>query len=138
MKRPAFIALFGFLVVMTLNFSGFCYHKLRYCSDRELIDAAATRALKWRQDLQFSGSPIVYASLDDFYAKNSNCCTLDRWDARNTSILARAFGFYVAMADIWYRQSEDGKEPYYYAEVSLSAYGEPMHIRGIPFSFGRP
>jgi hypothetical protein len=132
--RPSFIiaASFIFLGVMILNFTGFCYPKLRYCSDQELIDAAVRRTLDWRQNDPTVVSPITYSSLQEFYTKNPKCCALYRWDSDREEIWSRIFGFYVARVEISYRRSDNDKEPYFYAEVSVSACGGIRHIRGIP------
>ena len=133
----AFIVLF-LAGIEILNFTGFCYPRVRYCSDRELIDIAVNRALDWRQRFMTAPSQVIYTSIDDFYSKNANCCRLTRWNKQTDSVWARAFGFYVATAEIWYRESDTGNEPYYDSEISLTACGKILHTRGISMPFVRP
>jgi hypothetical protein len=124
--------------VIILNLTGFCYPQLRYCSDRDLLDIAVQTTLNWREKVTGRPSTIMYPSTNKFYEKNPNCCLLYRQVGRTGSIWARGFGFYVATAEVWYQENETEKEPYYYAEISLSACGLVRHKIGTSESHGRP
>ncbi len=120
-----------------LNFSGFCYSERRHLSDKELIEKAIQYNLKNPPRIQ---SVTQYASLNEFFATNFDCCVLHR-DGHETiqeGSWVRLFGWYIAVADIWYRIGEGGPNAYYDSLVALNACGQVKQRLGPFYSFPRP
>jgi hypothetical protein len=114
--------LVGFLGIQFLNFTGFCYRDMRYYSSLELID----RAIAYRIQGTPRANVKAYASVREFHELNPNCCALHAWgpDLFQYPIFLRGFGFYRAVADLWYRYSDtDPTYPFYQAYISLDACG---------------
>lgn len=75
MKKTSIIT----LLIGTLFFlkiTGFCFSRLRYATDQELITSAVRDALRGRAARDFG-----YQDIGDFFEKNPNCCSV----LRNTS-----------------------------------------------------
>lgn len=51
------------------------------------------------------GDREVYRSAEEFHDVNSACCVLHRWGHADLQdgLWVRAFGCYIAVAEIWYR-----------------------------------
>jgi hypothetical protein len=113
--------LVGFLGIQFLNFTGFCYRDMRYYSSLELID----RAIAYRIRGTPRANVKAYASVREFHELNPNCCALyARGPYFEDTTLFRVFGFYRAVAEIWYRYSDtDPTYPFYQAYISLDACG---------------
>jgi hypothetical protein len=131
----AAIFILPFLAVEFLNFTGFCYRDMRYYSSLELIDRAIVR----RIDRTPGPNVKAYASVREFHELNPNCCALYAWgpDLFQYPIFLRAFGFYYAIAEIWYRYSDtDPKYPFYQASIALDACGGYAGFFGIQEEHG--
>jgi hypothetical protein len=120
-----------------LNFSGYCYSECRYLSDRELIEKAVQYNLKNPPGV---GGVTQYASLDEFFAMNADCCFLERGghETLQEGTWVRLFGWYVAVADIWYRLGDVGLDAYYNSLVALNSCGQVKQRLGPLYPFPRP
>ena len=120
-----------------LNFSGFCYSEQRNLSDQELIERAVQYNLKNPPGID---GLMQYASLNEFFVTNPDCCLLKR-DGHETlqeGTWVRLFGWYIAVADIWYRIREGGPEAYYHSYVALNSCGQVKQRMGPLYPFPRP
>jgi hypothetical protein len=137
--RPRYFIVAGvlcvFALVMSLNFTGFCYADLRYYSEQEFLNTAVQASFKWHDPSE--PQTKTYNSLDEFYKENPNCCLLHRWGHEFVSDL-RLLGFYTAVADIWYRAEKSGPEPFYLSYVSMNACSQVVKRRGIAKAYARP
>jgi len=108
-------------LVMFLNFTGFCYSELRYYSDQAFIDTAVRHELESASES--SEGAKTYASIDQFYRENRNCCVIHKWDPgpRSGSIWFRSFGWYIARVDVWYRRYEKRDDQFWMSQSFLSA-----------------
>jgi hypothetical protein len=115
-----------------LNFTGFCYSQGRYLSDQELVEIAIKRNVPSLSGTRESTGNNMYTSLEDFYRQNPDCCELAKWGHHFTNNIAvRFFGFYVAVAEIWYRVSSGEKYNYYDSYVLMNACGKIVGTKGI-------
>jgi hypothetical protein len=66
-----------FLMLGSLNYSGFCYSKKRWLSDEEIIRAAVFQANS-STTLAVLGirNGVPYESVDDLLAANPGCCSI--------------------------------------------------------------
>lgn len=116
--------------ILTLNASGFCYGRVRWLSDKELIDAAVDHEISWR--LRFK----EYKSRADFYSKNPRCCLIERFPSGGAMLPgfgSSLLGFWNARVELFYKQSEEPPHegPYYDANVGVGACGEIGEWWGI-------
>ena len=128
------VAILGTLALIEyLNFTGFCYAQRRYLGEQELIDFAIKRAIHFSdlvtRDVQ---EREVYNSIEDFHKVNSNCCILYRWGHPDLEegIWVRSFGWYISVAEIWYRLSARPPNEFFHAYVFLSACGDIKRVGG--------
>jgi hypothetical protein len=130
--------LFG--VSQFLNFTGFCYGAGRYYSDEELIDIAINYNLARIDSINGPlnyKKPHVYRSTREVIEQNPNCCLIYRWgggDPAADGIWARIVGFYVVVADIWFKANDatsDDNYNYYNSLVSMNACGKILEERSI-------
>jgi hypothetical protein len=117
-----------FLSIELLNYTGFCWSEFRYYSDQDFLDAAVQANLKF----QLAGDlrDKMYATLDQFYRENPNCCRLYKWGHDDVADF-RLVGFYVAVAEIWYRALTEGPTPFYQTVVTLDACRRVNGNRGM-------
>ena len=124
-----------FILILSLNYTGFCYRELRYLSDEEFLIAAISYEAS-------KGNMIIIntseKSARSFLKVYPNCCSLER---HNHWILAspieRFFGFYFLVVDIRYALNEgalaqapnDGR--YYNAHIGIHACGNILKSIGI-------
>jgi hypothetical protein len=126
----------GFAIIQYLNFSGFCYRDMRYLSDNELIESAI------RYNIQHPHSApdlIEYTSIDEFHRLNPDCCRVYR-DGHYTlteGTWPRFYGWYISVAEVWYRRKQFGPDPYYRSYVAVNACGRAMSRHG-PFESRGP
>src|SRR6266478_3225607 len=94
-----------FTLIEYLNFTGFCYAQRRYFGEQELVDFAIKRE--------------IYGSVEDFHKVNPNCCILYRWGHPDLAegIWVRSFGWYISVAEIWYRLSTKSPSKFFRAHV---------------------
>jgi hypothetical protein len=63
-----------------LNVAGFCWAEKRFLSDEEMFASAAKAAFEYYPPMHYRTayaevvSPIKYASVEDFDARNADCC----------------------------------------------------------------
>jgi hypothetical protein len=118
------------------NFSGYCRSQQRYLSDAELIASAIKNNLARHSPEANSSRQKSYASIDEFYQQNPNCCVLHRWDSGpfGNSVLLRFFGFYEALVDIFYRINDSAAVDNFYGSMSIvDSCGRVMEVRGSPY-----
>ena len=131
-------AIFGvgaLIVVETLNYSGFCWSRLRHYSDQELIDIAVRMELKYYSwEGPFSRK---YESLNELYEQNQNCCSLYRWTHGMISDL-RFLGIYEAVVESWFRTQTDGLLQFYKSEIFLNSCGNILRMTGHQEDHARP
>jgi hypothetical protein len=132
-------------IVEYLNFTGFCYADKRYHNDQELIDFAITHGLKFVSELQGSeiygaGEPIQYSSLAQFHQMNPGCCVLHKRGHPDLEegLWVRAFGWYIVVAEIWYRIKTPGPNDFYRITVFMNSCGAIKRIRGASQSSALP
>jgi hypothetical protein len=125
-------------VIEYLNFTGFCYADGRYHTERELVDFAITRALNFSKSVtvRVPGDDKIYRSTDEFREINPDCCALHKWghEGLEEGIWIRIFGWYIAVADVWFLNKSTGAERFFHAEVYISACGEIKRIGGYSLS----
>ncbi len=139
MKRRPLMYSFGAAILCTftlieyLNFTGFCYAQRRYFGEQELVDFAIKRAIHF-SDLVTSDvrEREIYGSVEDFHKVNPNCCILYRWGHPDLAegIWVRSFGWYISVAEIWYRLSTKSPSKFFRAHVFMSACGEIKDVQG--------
>ena len=119
-----------------LNFTGYCRAEGRYLDRQEFIDAAARYNLS-RYDPVGERS-LKYESLQDFYAKNPNCCDFFKslhYD-QNPNYM-RIFGFYNVAVGICYKMNDKpDTENFYSSEVIVDACGKVRKTSGMPYFHG--
>lgn len=128
------VLLIGASACAYLNSTGFCYAERRYLQDRELID----KGIAYNLANPHSASDLIsYSTLGDFYRANPNCCVLHRTGHYTVedSPLYRLLGWYESVAEIWYKRTLGGLEPYYRSYVALDACGRVVNRLG-PFERG--
>jgi hypothetical protein len=132
-------------IVEYLNFTGFCYADKRYHSDQELIDFAISRGLNFVGELQGSeiygsGERTVYESVAQFHQVNPNCCELHRRGHPDLEegVWPRVFGWYIAVAEIWYRIKSTGQNQFYHVTVFMNSCGAVKRIRGGAYPSALP
>jgi hypothetical protein len=109
------------MVVEVLNVSGFCYRKMRYVSEKELINSAVMLNLA-RHDPHGERNKM-YETLDDFFRANPNCCKVSYYN-QFIAPLARLFGLYEVAVSVHYKISDTNeKYKYYSVDVLMSACG---------------
>jgi hypothetical protein len=127
--------LFGVTLIMSLNFTGFCYPEMRYYGNQELLEIAINVNLKWH-DPKAERSKI-YKSLEEFKTINPNCCILFKWGHHFADpIVFRFFGFYQSVAEIWYRVKDSGPQEFYSSYIFMNACGKVVQYWGTPESRG--
>ncbi|MEA5601723.1 hypothetical protein [Nostoc sp. UHCC 0252] len=79
-----------------LNYSGFCFAKMRYLSDEErfrmVFDYQNERTDLGRSTYKY----IKYASFDEYIKENTDCCSINPggpYEIRQSSFLDRIFGY---------------------------------------------
>ncbi|MFN6537665.1 MAG: hypothetical protein RM021_015015 [Nostoc sp. EkiNYC01] len=79
-----------------LNYSGFCFAKMRYLSDEErfrmVFDYQNERTDLGRSTYNY----IKYASFDEYIKENPDCCSINPggpYEIRQSSFLDRIFGY---------------------------------------------
>jgi hypothetical protein len=127
-------------LVQYLNFSGFCYSQVRFLPDSELLARAIQYDLK---NPPIGEGQISYASIDEFLTRNPNCCLLHRHggsllDGILDGPWVRIFGWYIAVADVWYKFREDGPRNYYHSAIAVDSCGKVRERLGPLWDFGRP
>jgi hypothetical protein len=132
-RRPGRYVLLVFLTVLAvvqfLNFTGFCYSQGRYYSDQDVLDLAIAHTVTPKDPERSK----LYSSAQEFRDQNPNCCILHRWgDPLLDPIWVRFFGFYVAVADIWFK-APDAQSIYgfYNSFVPVNACGRILKVQGI-------
>ena len=78
--------------------AGFCTSKLRYLSDRELIESALRYEAPGRQ-MMIDGSQ---ESIRDFLQNNPKCCSVDRHPFTRTPVLDVLTGFNTSHVELNY------------------------------------
>jgi hypothetical protein len=123
-----------------LNFTGFCWADLRYHSDRELINAAIRYELHMNEAADYVKDRKRYKSVEEFLAVNRDCCRVYRWghNLQLDGILVRVFGWYISVANIWYRLRDDGPNQFFNRYTFINACGEIMNQMGSEYPFGPP
>jgi hypothetical protein len=124
------------ILVESLNFTGFCWEKMTYYNDHDLIDAAVQNDLKFYDP---NSGPLTkkYNSLGDFHRINPNCCVLYRWGHGYASDF-RIVGLYRVVVDAWFRSQDNGPVPFYQSLTVLNACAEPQWVTGSSQSYARP
>jgi hypothetical protein len=94
-------------------------------SDHEFIVKAAQQAI---EDSRRHQDAIPYASVDDFFGGNPNCCLLfrDGHPVLTEGNWVRALGWYVAVVEVWHKVRELGPDNYYRSYVSLNSCGKVL------------
>jgi hypothetical protein len=120
----------GFAWVQYLNFSGFCYSQKRYLSDQELLNVAVQHNID--RDKFYFKDQIQYGSIAEFLQLNPNCCALFRRSHHMFAedIWVRAFGWYVVIAEVFYKIQPSGPDNYYYSYITLDACGKVLEQSG--------
>jgi hypothetical protein len=124
------------LGVLFLNFTGYCYDQRRYLDDKDMIRAAAEHILGAKRS---EADTIAYSSVDDFLARNSDCCRVRRADRGQleptlSGHWIRFFGVYVAAVEAVYRHRSSAKDGHLESWVSISACGVASEHQAIPTS----
>lgn len=123
-RHPIMVLLtIAVLVLGTLNYNGYCYDQGRYLTKQELMDSAVRYELKY---LDPKGGDVRYASVQDFYDRNENCCELEvRGDYKDPDygiffdrIL---FFFYQVRVRLHYRKQVEGEAPFYRSTYYLDS-----------------
>ncbi|MBN3890801.1 MAG: hypothetical protein HWQ43_17140 [Nostoc sp. JL31] len=104
MHRICVLAIFLFIglpitilsIYFSLNYSGFCFAKMRYLSDEERFGMVFDYQNE-RTDLgRSSYNYIKYASFDEYIKENPDCCSINPggpYEIRHSSFLDRIFGY---------------------------------------------
>jgi hypothetical protein len=123
-----------------LNFTGFCWADLRYYSDRELINAAIQYELHTNEAADYIKDRKRYKSVEEFLAVNRDCCRVYRWghNLQLDGIWVRVFGWYIAVANIWYRLRDDGPNQFFDRYTFINACGEIKNRMGNEEPIGPP
>jgi len=128
----AFVALVlaGLLAFEFLNLSGFCYAQHRYLSVRELVDAAAGYNLAKHDPA--GERDLAYASPDELYSKNPNCCGISNVaNFQESPVIFRLFGRYETPVHIHYRITNRPDEYQFYgSDVVVNACGKVVASSG--------
>jgi hypothetical protein len=124
-------------IVEYLNFTGFCYPQRRYLSSDELIASAVKESLRRHTPVPNSPGQKAYASLEDFYQQNSNCCEINRWSSSGLAspVWARALGYYEALVSTVFRTAEgDGADNFHVSMTAVDSCGGIHGSHGFPTS----
>jgi hypothetical protein len=117
-------------IVEYQNFTGYCHRESRYLTDRELLESAINFIIELDKR---RGEEITYNSPQELLDNNQDCCSLfkDGHSHLPEGIWVRFFGWYVAVAEIWYK-ARNGRPSYSRAEISIDACGKILeHFRNV-------
>ncbi len=135
---PPFLIVLGPIVLLVcLNFTGFCYSQGAYYSDQRLIEAAIRYDIS-RHSASNPETSKRYDSMADFRHQNPDCCKVYRYGHPFLDpIWVRIFGFYIVMVEVWYRANETtGVDNFYDSLISFDACGRIMDFYGITEAHG--
>jgi hypothetical protein len=134
------VILSALTIAELLNFTGFCWADLRYYSDRELIGAAIQYELRMNEAADYIKDRKRYQSLEQFLTVNPDCCGMSRWghNLQLDGIWVRAFGWYIAVANIWYRLRDDGPNQFFNRYSFVNACGGVVNRMGSEEPMGPP
>jgi hypothetical protein len=125
-------------LVEVLNFTGFCYSQVRYLRDQELIDAAIQYRLADVGDYYLSRGAKKYNSVAEFHEINPHCCRLSKWGhpgLGEEGIWLRVIGWYVVVADLWYRFRDAGTNQFWSETVFMNSCGKVLEHAGGEMSY---
>lgn len=108
----AIVAVLGTL--LTLNYVGYCVPEGRFLSKQELVDIGLRDYFPSYPPLNYTGfqaqvkQPIVYSSLDDFVARNPDCCSLTSTARKGMTptLFHRLLGHFASFVKIEYKLEE--------------------------------
>lgn len=133
------LAVVGVLAVVEyLNFTGYCYSQKRYLTDEELIDFAIPQVIGFANLVTSEvQNRLTYNSVEDFHQHNLNCCGLHKWGHADADdgIWVRAVGWYISVAEISFRLSDQPSAKYFDATIFFTACGEIKEMRGYVKSY---
>jgi hypothetical protein len=121
MNRDVRIAVGGAAAIVTslaallaLNYVGYCMPEGRFLSRKELIDVGLRDYFPSYPPPYYTGlhpqvqKPVAYASLDDFVARNPDCCSLTSTARKGMTptLLHRLLGHFASFVKIEYKLEE--------------------------------
>jgi len=110
--------------------SGFCFSKMRYLSDKELIAEAI------RYNANDMKTDTTDEAIDAFLKQNPRCCEVDRHPSTR-NFLDVCSGFNISEVTLNYERKalKTPLEPFYQIDVAISACGEALkRTRGMGYS----
>jgi hypothetical protein len=127
------VAVCATALIEYLNFTGFCYRQGRYLGEQELVNFAIEQAIHFGDlvTTDVTGRQ-VYSSIEEFRRINPKCCILHKRGHPDLEegIWVRIFGWYISVAEIWYRLSAQPSAEFFRAYVFMSACGEVKRVGG--------
>src|ERR1700757_4058791 len=102
------------------------------------IDAAIRHSIA-RYSASKLGPKKEYASIDEFWKQNPDCCRVYRAGHPFLGpVWVRIFGFYIVMVEVWFRANNfNWTANFYDSYVSFDACGRIVNTAGILESHGR-
>lgn len=127
MKLITIIVGVFFLLFTALNYSGFCYSKMRRMNDAEYINAAVSEIISHDSIKRFK-------SVEQFKADYPACCKVLRFNdgaGGKINSLGPLLGFYSVIVVVRYDQESSGTMRPYEAHMLVNKCGEASFERGI-------
>lgn len=123
----AFLYLAGgvFVIVTALNYSGFCFSKMKRMSNADYINAAISEIIKYDKTGR-------YPSVSEFKTKHPNCCKVLRFKngfGSPTNGIGPLYGSYTATVVLHYSREFQG---------DFIPYERHMYVRKCGSAFPGP